>query len=782
MIFTWRRPRDEGYLDSVTTRSVVGWARAAKSSGLGVEVEIRVDGHTLGVCVARNFRQDLLDAGVGDGGYGFEFALDPPLSGGGTYHVDAVLQKTGMSLGNSPRVLTFLPDGNLLENADFEQTSDEGLCHWDSPQDVSVVRKPGPGPIVGIPTNHYLSLSATEGARLTEAYTDERVLLRQHLNLSPEGVMDRGEFRIMARSLTPDAVLFARFRGVGEDSGVVKREFTLRHAWHEHVWDTGSDVAGRSAASTRGLDIVLEIGVCGHAAQVDLASIAWGRKGSVRSRADTVCDPYLADTFVPHNLREMAPLFFASNFLRNPLFEVTAGPWISGACRPDHWRLRAKGLDVGDVGFFNASYSVGRDNEEMARLGIAFERRAIDRAWDLSTPVHVNRGSNPDSWFAVALLGRLHGSITAQLLVSVEEEDKRKFIPLSQAVQLEHQPHFLQGICPLSTQETARRDAEFVIRLWGEGQVVCGPCWLGSNAWVSDDEEGAVETVGQFRLNWLYHLYLVARESRLKPEENPPPVYTVIRVDAAAVVTQEKDGDAPGWVKPVCASVSAAARLSQGVQVLLVHPEPLEIESRLLQLNNALGDLLPVRHRHRVGVHVVASDEEASRTLASGWQELAEEALLVALEPGDRLRSDFFAWIIRERERSDHATVAWALGWDLYSMTEGRTPGSGCCPTWDAQGMARCVCFRKDALLKDGAWISASPLTQAGRVRCLEKLMARGETIAKPEQVLLHATAEPSSEGGAGHLRSQQNLFWLRDLDSSRPIDGCKPLAFPEKG
>ncbi len=68
--------RSEGWLEMVSENGVVkGWAWYPDHPAERVELEILVDGHVADTVLAAQLRQDVLDAGFGDGKYGFSWPL-----------------------------------------------------------------------------------------------------------------------------------------------------------------------------------------------------------------------------------------------------------------------------------------------------------------------------------------------------------------------------------------------------------------------------------------------------------------------------------------------------------------------------------------------------------------------------------------------------------------------------------------------------------------------------------------------------------------------------------
>jgi hypothetical protein len=60
-----------GYHDVGNCSVVAGWAWDSNQPTTPVSVDIYVDGTLAGTAQADTFRQDLLDAGIGDGNHGF---------------------------------------------------------------------------------------------------------------------------------------------------------------------------------------------------------------------------------------------------------------------------------------------------------------------------------------------------------------------------------------------------------------------------------------------------------------------------------------------------------------------------------------------------------------------------------------------------------------------------------------------------------------------------------------------------------------------------------------
>ena len=76
-------PTVEGYIDGLDSRwHVVGWARVLQTSDERLKVELIEEGDAVAVDMAIRFRGDLLDAGRGDGKYGFQLSIPTSLFDG----------------------------------------------------------------------------------------------------------------------------------------------------------------------------------------------------------------------------------------------------------------------------------------------------------------------------------------------------------------------------------------------------------------------------------------------------------------------------------------------------------------------------------------------------------------------------------------------------------------------------------------------------------------------------------------------------------------------------
>jgi hypothetical protein len=92
----------EGCLDFAGCTLVAGWARCVNQPDVPVEVDIVIDGKLFTAVKADQFRQDLLDAGKGDGRSAFSLQLGPRWRDGKPHLVEARISGTEYMLTSIP--------------------------------------------------------------------------------------------------------------------------------------------------------------------------------------------------------------------------------------------------------------------------------------------------------------------------------------------------------------------------------------------------------------------------------------------------------------------------------------------------------------------------------------------------------------------------------------------------------------------------------------------------------------------------------------------------------
>jgi hypothetical protein len=98
-------PAYSGVLDIANCSVIAGWAWDANQSSSPINVDI-FDGSTLIATVAANqFRQDLANAGIGNGIHAFSFATPASLKNGQTHSIAVKISGTSVALSGSPKSL-----------------------------------------------------------------------------------------------------------------------------------------------------------------------------------------------------------------------------------------------------------------------------------------------------------------------------------------------------------------------------------------------------------------------------------------------------------------------------------------------------------------------------------------------------------------------------------------------------------------------------------------------------------------------------------------------------
>ncbi len=114
-LFPKRRPELTGYVDAVSDGRVHGWAYDRIRPGKRLTLEVYAAGGRVGTIRAELFRQDLANAGVGDGRYGFDFAL--PDSGVDPETISIKVGDSDFWLFNQSPALMEKTSGELMNSA-----------------------------------------------------------------------------------------------------------------------------------------------------------------------------------------------------------------------------------------------------------------------------------------------------------------------------------------------------------------------------------------------------------------------------------------------------------------------------------------------------------------------------------------------------------------------------------------------------------------------------------------------------------------------------------------
>jgi hypothetical protein len=95
----------QGSLDVVSCATIAGWAENASQIDSALTVDFYVDGASAPAfsATANQFRQDLLNAGIGTGYYAFNLATPAALQDGNTHSVSAHYGASAIQLPGSPK-------------------------------------------------------------------------------------------------------------------------------------------------------------------------------------------------------------------------------------------------------------------------------------------------------------------------------------------------------------------------------------------------------------------------------------------------------------------------------------------------------------------------------------------------------------------------------------------------------------------------------------------------------------------------------------------------------
>ena len=96
-----------GALDAIEHGQVKGWAWDRTQPEVRCTVELLLDGKPFQTVIAREFRADLLAAGVGDGYHAYHLQLPEALHDGAVHTLEARIAGTRVALEHSPRVGVF---------------------------------------------------------------------------------------------------------------------------------------------------------------------------------------------------------------------------------------------------------------------------------------------------------------------------------------------------------------------------------------------------------------------------------------------------------------------------------------------------------------------------------------------------------------------------------------------------------------------------------------------------------------------------------------------------
>jgi hypothetical protein len=124
----------DGFHDESDCNHIFGWAWNASDPNNAITVDIYADNVRVLTVLADQFRQDLVDANVGNGFHGFDVATPDSLRDGQSHSILVTIGGTNINLHNTPRTI------NCLAGVAFEGFLDGADCNvirgwaWDAMQ------------------------------------------------------------------------------------------------------------------------------------------------------------------------------------------------------------------------------------------------------------------------------------------------------------------------------------------------------------------------------------------------------------------------------------------------------------------------------------------------------------------------------------------------------------------------------------------------------------------------------------------------------------------------
>ena len=98
-------PSFDGFHESANCSVITGWAWDANQPNTSINVDIFSDNVFVATVLADTFRQDLLDAGKGNGNHGFSFNVPDKLKDSQPHSIRVRFANSSLSLFNSPRTI-----------------------------------------------------------------------------------------------------------------------------------------------------------------------------------------------------------------------------------------------------------------------------------------------------------------------------------------------------------------------------------------------------------------------------------------------------------------------------------------------------------------------------------------------------------------------------------------------------------------------------------------------------------------------------------------------------
>jgi hypothetical protein len=99
-------PDYQGFHETADCTAITGWAWDSTQPNTPISVDIYSDGMLVMTVAANQFRQDLFNAGVGNGNHGFSFTVPMSLKDGQSHSISVKFAGTSTDLLNTPKTIT----------------------------------------------------------------------------------------------------------------------------------------------------------------------------------------------------------------------------------------------------------------------------------------------------------------------------------------------------------------------------------------------------------------------------------------------------------------------------------------------------------------------------------------------------------------------------------------------------------------------------------------------------------------------------------------------------
>lgn len=123
-------PFYEGFQETTDCNVISGWAWDAMQPNTPIHVDIYASAQLLASPPANIFRQDLLNAGKGNGSHGFVFTVPSSLRDGQTHSINVGFGGTAIGLFNTPKSINCPPDSGPVYEGFHEVANCTTISGW----------------------------------------------------------------------------------------------------------------------------------------------------------------------------------------------------------------------------------------------------------------------------------------------------------------------------------------------------------------------------------------------------------------------------------------------------------------------------------------------------------------------------------------------------------------------------------------------------------------------------------------------------------------------------